>query len=360
MCEGGSDKYGIARFYKNIGNVYCQFQDYEKGADYFKTGYEHCKADRDVDTERKLLTNLTAIYIYLGKAAEARKYQRESVRLKDDGDKVNRFIVDFNGGLITAAEGRYGDAVAVFHRLAAYAVASKLPPQYECYAYQELYKAFRKAGMPDSTLFYLSKCEHTAKVHGMSHMFVEVLKDASEIYEGMGRRAESLEYKDRFLAMSDSIFNLRKFDAVKNTKLLSELDPTRLIDSTSGWFDQGCGDFSSHHVYFKKVKLEPADRILALTEFGGYSYRVKGHLFINKRNFGYGKVKNGAALSAKIKDLYQQQILPQLDKGLSVAIYTQLSDVENETNGLLTYDRAVLKVDEKTMQEINEALRFEE
>ena len=132
------------------------------------------------------------------------------------------------------------------------------------------------------------------------------------------------------------------------------------IDSTSGWFDQGCGDFSSHHVYFKKVKLEPADRILALTEFGGYSYRVKGHLFINKRNFGYGKVKNGAALSAKIKDLYQQQILPQLDKGLSVAIYTQLSDVENETNGLLTYDRAVLKVDEKTMQEINEALRFEE
>lgn len=226
MCEGGSDKYGIARFYKNIGNVYCQFQDYEKGADYFKTGYEHCKADRDVDTERKLLTNLTAIYIYLGKAAEARKYQRESVRLKDDGDKVNRFIVDFNGGLITAAEGRYGDAVAVFHRLAAYAVASKLPPQYECYAYQELYKAFRKAGMPDSTLFYLSKCEHTAKVHGMSHMFVEVLKDASEIYEGMGRRAESLEYKDMFLAMSDSIFNLRKFDAVKNVQFQYEMEKT--------------------------------------------------------------------------------------------------------------------------------------
>ena len=48
VCEGGADKYGIARFYKNIGNVYCQFQDYEKGAGYFKTGYEHCKADRDV------------------------------------------------------------------------------------------------------------------------------------------------------------------------------------------------------------------------------------------------------------------------------------------------------------------------
>lgn len=151
-----------------------------------------------------------------------------------------------------------------------------------------------------------------------------------------------------------------QFDAAKNTKLLSELDPTRLIDSTSGWFDQGCGDFSSHHVYFKKLKLEPSDRILALTEFGGYSYRVKGHLYINKRNFGYGKVKDGAALTAKIKAIYQEQVLPLLAKGLSVAIYTQLSDVENETNGLLTYDRAVLKVDESTMRQINEALRFSE
>ena len=150
-----------------------------------------------------------------------------------------------------------------------------------------------------------------------------------------------------------------QFDAVKNTQLLSELDPTRLIDSTSGWFDQGCGDFSSHHVYFKKVKLSADDRILALTEFGGYSYRVKGHLFINKRNFGYGKVKNGEALTGKIKNLYEEQVIPQLKQGLSVAIYTQLSDVENETNGLLTYDRAVLKIDAESMREINALLRFQ-
>lgn len=226
VCEGGSDKYGIARFYKNIGNVYCQFQDFEKGARYFKTAYEHCKADRDVDTERKLLTNLTAIYIYLGKTAEARRYQQEAAGMTDGGDKVNRFIVSFNGGLITAAEGRYGDAVAVFRRLAAYAVAAKLPPQYECYAYQELYKAFRKAGMPDSTLHYLSKCELTARRHGVGHMFVDALKDASEIYEGMGRRAEALEYKARFLEMSDSVFNQRKFDAVKNVQFQYEMEKT--------------------------------------------------------------------------------------------------------------------------------------
>ena len=226
VCEGGGGRDGIAKFYKNIGNVYCQYQDYEKGAGYFKTAYEHCKADRDVDTERKLLTNLAALNVYLGKPAEARKYQRESLRLMAGGDKVNRFIVGFNGGLITAAEGRYGDAVAEFRRLARQAVAEGLAPQYECYAYQELYKAFRKAGRMDSTLYYLAKCERTALRHGVSHMFVETLKDASEIYEEMGRRAESLEYKARFLEMSDSIFNLRKFDAVKNVQFQYEMEKT--------------------------------------------------------------------------------------------------------------------------------------
>ena len=226
VCEGGASHYGIARFYKNIGNVYCQYQDYEKGARYFKTAYEHCKADPDPDTERKLLTNLTAIYVYLGRLDEARRYQRVAAGMAAGGDKVNRFIVDFNGALISAAEGSYASAVAVFRRLAAYAVSSKLPPQYECYAYQELYKAFRKAGVADSTLHYLSKCELTARRHGVSHMFVDALKDASEIYEGMGRRAEALEYKARFLEMSDSVFNQRKFDAVKNVQFQYEMEKT--------------------------------------------------------------------------------------------------------------------------------------
>ena len=226
VCEGGGGRDGIAKFYKNIGNVYCQYQDYEKGAGYFKTAYEHCKADPDPDTERKLLTNLTAIYVYLGRLDEARRYQRVAAGMAAGGDKVNRFIVDFNGALISAAEGSYASAVAVFRRLAAYAVSSKLPPQYECYAYQELYKAFRKAGMADSTLHYLSKCELTARRHGVSHMFVDALKDASEIYEGMGRRAEALEYKARFLEMSDSVFNQRKFDAVKNVQFQYEMEKT--------------------------------------------------------------------------------------------------------------------------------------
>lgn len=226
VCEGGSVREGIARFYKNIGNVYCQFQDYEKGVGYFKTGYELCRGDADADTRRKLLTNLTAIYIYMGRLDEARKYQRASQAARGNDNSVNSFIIDFNHALILTASGKYAGAVAEFRHLASYAVASKLPPQYECYAYQELYKAFRKAGQDDSTLFYLNKCEQTALRHGITHMFVEQLKDASEIYEDMGMKAESMEYKARFLSMSDSIFNLRRFDVAKNVQFQYEMEKT--------------------------------------------------------------------------------------------------------------------------------------
>ena len=147
-----------------------------------------------------------------------------------------------------------------------------------------------------------------------------------------------------------------QFDAARLTALLKDLDPTRLIDSTSGWFDQGVGDFDSRHVYFRRFKpKKTGDRILALTEFGGYSLRVANHVY-SKFNFGYTRVKNQERLAKKIQKLYREQIIPAKKGGLSVAIYTQLSDVEDETNGFLTYDRKVSKVKTEVMKKINEEL----
>ncbi len=148
-----------------------------------------------------------------------------------------------------------------------------------------------------------------------------------------------------------------QFESVRLTKKLRELDSTRLIDSTSGWFDQGAGDFSSHHVYFIKIRLKPAQgRILSLTEFGGYSLRIEEHTE-SKKNFSYGRVKNQKELENKLTKLYRKQVIPLKEKGLSVAVLTQLCDVEGETNGLLTYDRKITKVRQKVMLAINEELK---
>lgn len=224
MSEEGGESRHAAKFYKNIGNVYCQFSDYGKGAESYKRGYSLCKKYPDADTERKILMNLTGLYIYTGKPAVARKYLEATLRMKDTGDKVSRFMNEYNRALIDAAEGRAGEAIPRFRRLAGYASAEGLPPQYVCYALQELYKAFDKTGMADSAMHYLDLCEKNIVANGLRHLFVDQLKDASAIYEAAGQAGKSMEYKAAYLTVSDSILNQRRFDAAKNVQFSYEME----------------------------------------------------------------------------------------------------------------------------------------
>lgn len=133
---------------------------------------------------------------------------------------------------------------------------------------------------------------------------------------------------------------------------LEELDPTRIIDSTSGWFHQKKSDVHSYHVYFKKIALQPkGDRPLVLSEFGGYSYRVAGHLFGSK-NYGYKTYKDKEEFENAVCALYENEVLPLVEAGVSALVYTQISDVEDETNGFMTYDRRVLKINADRFSDI--------
>ncbi len=150
-----------------------------------------------------------------------------------------------------------------------------------------------------------------------------------------------------------------QFDSLMATQTLWEQDPTRLVDHASGWHDQGGGDFKSRHVYFRPVRLKhDKSRILALTEFGGYSLPVPGHTAGDKP-FGYRMYQSAGEYMDALARLYEQEIIPCLDKqALSAAVYTQVSDVEDEVNGILTFDRKSCKVDVPRMQRINGRLRF--
>lgn len=182
--------------------------------------------------------------------------------------------------------------------------------------------------------------------------------------ESRDRFEKDLRAEVLFLKMVPSIlvwtlFNegWGQFAAVRLTNFLFRLDDTRLVDSTSGWFDKGVGDFSSHHVYFRSPRLHnDRKRVLSLSEFGGYSLFVEGHTYSNKK-FGYKKFSSKESLNKGIEKLYRKNILPLIEKeGLSVAVFTELSDVEDEINGLLTYDRKVEKIVASKMKETNELL----
>ena len=148
-----------------------------------------------------------------------------------------------------------------------------------------------------------------------------------------------------------------QFDAQKAADILRSLDPSRLIDHASGWFDQKAGDLASLHYYFFSLKIRPeTERALALTEFGGYTWHIPRHSY-SRRQYGYGKYKTRASLTAGYRKLLTQTVLPAVRRGISATVYTQLSDVEDEVNGLLTYDREILKPDADTIRHLNQALK---
>lgn len=134
------------------------------------------------------------------------------------------------------------------------------------------------------------------------------------------------------------------------------IDPTRLYDSTSGWFAQMKNDFDSEHIYFKTTSPEVKDRPLFVSECGGYSQAVEGHFYSKYSSYGYGGTEDTDALTDRIVAMYQDMILPGLEKGICGCVYTQLSDVEDEINGLYTYDRKICKVNKKRMQQLAEEL----
>ncbi len=135
-----------------------------------------------------------------------------------------------------------------------------------------------------------------------------------------------------------------QFQTEDMTRIVRRLDPNRLIDQASGWFDQGGVDFSSLHNYFFKLFIRPErERASVLSEFGGYSYREPGHC-AKEKLYGYGICKNKKDLEKRFLERWQgvRNLIPQ---GLSASIYTQWTDVEEEVNGVFTYDREVRKIE---------------
>lgn len=137
-----------------------------------------------------------------------------------------------------------------------------------------------------------------------------------------------------------------QFDTARITDMIRKADPSRLIDSASGWFDQNCGDFISVHNYFRPLKVSVkkwGSRAFFLSEYGGFACHIKEHSSLN-RIFGYKRYDNLKDFRHAYHELIENSLLPLKEQGLSGAVFTQLSDVEEEVNGILTYDRKVNKL----------------
>ena len=184
---------------------------------------------------------------------------------------------------------------------------------------------------------------------------------AREAAQGRAEYLREMEETVRQLGNAPSIvlwvpFNegWGQFDSGDVCNRLRALDPTRVIDHASGGHDQGIGELKSLHVYFMPYRFKPdkKGRAVVLSEFGGYNLREAGHCY-SDTDFGYKKLPGRAALWAAYSRLFEREILPAIARGLSAAVYTQLTDVEDELNGVMTYDRRIIKLPAAELRALN-------
>lgn len=214
--------------------------------------------------------------------------------------------------------------------------------------------------------------QHHALTLYLPYIGLNKIKD--DKYGWFSRKSEESRenYVSEYTEMLDQLYNCvsiamwvpfneawGQFDANKIAQLTKDIDPTRSVDHASGWHDQGGGDINSMHVYFKKVRLNKDDkRAVCLTEFGGYSYKDMEHSFNPDNTYSYKKFDTLEQFNDGVYELYERDVIKLIDKGLSATVYTQVADVEDEVNGLYTYDRKVLKINPDMMKEINKKIKL--
>lgn len=181
-----------------------------------------------------------------------------------------------------------------------------------------------------------------------------------------------LQFEEELFEMIDCLYNYTsiccwvpfnegwgQFDAKRIGDAIKEADPSRFVDHASGWYDQKGCDFRSMHKYILPVILPKYDgRPIVLSEYGGYSQKIRGHVWNWEKSFGYQMYANKVALTNAYKNLHEKQIIPNIKKGLSATVYTQVSDVEFEVNGILSYDRELVKIDEDVIRELNAKMTY--
>ena len=144
-----------------------------------------------------------------------------------------------------------------------------------------------------------------------------------------------------------------QFNTVEIAEWTKQYDPTRLVSATSGGNHYRCGDFLDVHGYpAPKIYQYDSERAMALGEFGGIGRPIEGHLWIPKQNWGYIQFKDEKAATEEYVK-YMETFLDQIEKGYTVGVYTQLTDVEKEVNGIFTYDRKLLKFNSDAISAIN-------
>lgn len=226
MSETSKSHPYLAVLYKNMGNVYNMFQDFEKGKRLYLSGLEEAHRVKDTDTAYKLLQNLVGVCISLGDVEGARRYFEKSLVVPHVKTEESMYMDSYIPALLLRHEGKYSESIAKFKGLALQSSKMGLPARYECSAYGEIGRIYNDIGDQNSAIYYLTRCRDVAQANKILYQYTESLKMLYSLYDSQGNHTKASELKDRYLELKDSIYNQRQFDRAKNQQFLYEMEKT--------------------------------------------------------------------------------------------------------------------------------------
>ncbi len=221
VCETLIDKEHLPDIYLKIGSVYCTFLDYETGIYYYEKAYEWSKQYPGPGRDYSILINLAGACSLSGKRDDFARYYSLSRQLLQPGDTLQAYMDLLCYGLDFVNQEKYAEAVQVFHRLIP--LSRKLDSRYEASSYEELYKAWFQLGNMDSSLYYIRKCLALSMPNDWDYMSIAALQACSDAYGILGDEEKSLAVKAKYLALSDSVFNMKEFNRIKHAQSIAEM-----------------------------------------------------------------------------------------------------------------------------------------
>lgn len=222
-----SDKHPyLAVLYKNMGNVYNMFQDFEKGQSLYMSGLKEARRVRDNETAYKLLQNLVGVCLNLGNVKAARRYYEQSMATPHKVTEESEYMDHYIPALLLKQEGKLNQSVLKFRELLARADRENLDARYKCSVSGEIGRIYLENGQQDSAVYYLSRVKDIAQANSILYQYTESLKLLYSLLDECGEYAKASELKNRYLELKDSIYNQRQFDMAKNQQFLYEMEKT--------------------------------------------------------------------------------------------------------------------------------------
>ncbi|MCR5786032.1 MAG: glycoside hydrolase family 2 [Eubacterium sp.] len=201
--------------------------------------------------------------------------------------------------------------------------------------------------------YFLNTLLPTFWGQSISDRYTKVKSEIKETFEK--HSIATIKYLENFQSIVYyTVFNegWGQYDSERIVTDLKEVDSSRVYDGASGWYKQLGTDVDSDHFYFHMIKPKRWTRPVIISECGGFTMVIPGHSMFMHKIYGYGHLKGKNSLTERIYNMYNYEVIPNIKKGICGCIYTQLSDVEGEANGLYTYDRAVCKVNKEKMVQL--------